>query len=212
VRKNTLRHDAEQSDGHQAADRPLRLLETLLAAAGSSVAFATLECQMSARYFPCFTLLQFLLITILGCSNDNGGERKTREAVKQKTLAQRAVIDDLIRNQMKILNVRSSKQEFCATNKGSLFDSLIGEDIASYAPLLDCGDVVNDQYLSWSVLQKENVREWMVETGGENEYLAFKTDIWDFRTEGGVEFFDTLVVAIHDGKIVAYRFFAEAPY
>ena len=32
---------AEQSDGHQAADRPSGLLETLLAAAGSSAAFAS---------------------------------------------------------------------------------------------------------------------------------------------------------------------------
>ena len=167
---------------------------------------------MISRCFPRFTLLQFLLITFLGCSNDDGEERQIREAVKQETLAQRAVIDDLIRDQMRILNVSSSKQEFCATNKGSLFDFLIGEDIESYAPLTDCADVVSDQYLAWSVLQKESVHEWMLETGGENEYLAFKTDIWDFRTEGGVEFFDTLVVAIHDGKIVAYRFFAEVPY
>jgi hypothetical protein len=33
---------AEQSDGHQAADQPLSPLETLLAAAGSSVAFCCL--------------------------------------------------------------------------------------------------------------------------------------------------------------------------
>jgi hypothetical protein len=51
----------------------------------------------------------------------------------------------------------------------------------------------------------------MMETGSENEYLGFRTDIWDFRT-ADVPFMDTLIIAIRDGKIVAYRFIAEATY
>lgn len=153
--------------------------------------------------------LQLVLFSFSGCA-DSIGEHQLHEAENERALSQRESIDGLLRDQMKLLDTRLSKQEFCLTNKSSLLDFLIGKEVASYPQLAGSGDAVTAQFLL-HVVQSEKIREWMTQTGSENEYLAFQTDIWDFRTQD-VEFSDTLILAIRDGKIAAYRFFAQTPY
>jgi hypothetical protein len=136
-------------------------------------------------------------------------ERRQRyEAYEQQALAQREAIDELIREQMRQRDFKGSKLDYCRDNR-PVFGFLIGKDVSLYPQLTSRGFVVTDQFLP--LLQKGNAQEWMEETGSEHEYLAFKTDIWDFRSKD-VPFMDTLIIAIHDGKIVACRLFADVPY
>jgi hypothetical protein len=133
-------------------------------------------------------------------------EVRQQEAYRQRGLSQRDAIDELILDEMKQRGFKSSKLAYVQQQgRDSVLDFLIGKDVALYPQLRGCGNTVNDRRAA------RVVREWMMETGSEKEYLGFSTDIWDFGT-ADVPFMDTLLIAIHDGKVVAYRFIADAAY
>ncbi len=93
-----------------------------------------------------------------------------------------------------------------------LFDFLVGEELAAYPQLAEFGDKLDHNFTTHHILQKENARQWMAEQKNETVFFAFATDIWDFRHEGGMEFFDTLIIAVHEGQILGFQRFAECPY
>ncbi len=71
---------------------------------------------------------------------------------------------------------------------------------------------MDENFVTQHMLQKENAILWMAEQNNGSSFLAFATDIWDFRYEGGVQFPDTLIIAVRNDLIVDYRTFAECPY
>lgn len=157
-----------------------------------------------------------ILPLCIGCSHERTSQQKAvQEASRrqhQRFIAQRDAIDLLVQEQMKEHAFPGSKQEFAAKSWRTIFDSLVGKEIAAYSQLEELGDTVDESYVTQHMLQKENAHRWMADQSNGSGFLAFATDIWDFRHEGGVQFPDTLIIAVQDGLIVGYRTFAECPY
>ena len=146
-----------------------------------------------------------------GCS-ERSTSTASWEVRNSRFIVQRDVVDQWLITQMTLQESKLSKQRYSAERRTTLFDFLIGESALTYPRFLEAADAVDERYIEKYVLQKENVREWIKEVGITKEYFAFATDVWDFRYEGGVQFLDTLIVAVEDGKIIDYRMFAECPY
>ncbi|MFO0939452.1 MAG: hypothetical protein U0930_01665 [Pirellulales bacterium] len=159
-------------------------------------------------------LVSFLSIVVR--SHHNATKRKlaleARHARNERCLAQRDAIDLIVQDQMKKQGIATSKQDYAAKNWSALFDSLIGSRMDQYPQLAELGDEVADEFISKNMVQKENVTRWINEQKSGSSFLAFATDVWDFRTEGGTMFTDTLIIAIDNGQIIGYRMFAECPY